>query len=136
MLKSYGVDVEGKLIFEVVEEVCVVIFEKYKVFMVVLFCLYEIEIYFFVYVGICLGVVFINQVEFDFMWICGEFLNDICDYEKLVVYGYMVVNFFEYVGNCVNLDGGIGFGWLFYFGVFEGGQVWVFIEIGCKVFEL
>lgn len=60
ILKSYGVEVEGKVILDVVSEICEVVSGVYKVFLEVLFCLYDIDIYFFVYVGICSGVVFLD----------------------------------------------------------------------------
>ena len=129
-LKSYGVDVEGKLISEVVEEARTAIPEAHKTFMAELPCSYETGTYFFAHAGVRPGVAFPDQVELDLIWIRGEFLNDTRDHGKLVVHGHTAVNFPEHAGNRVNLDGGAGFGRPLYPGGFEDGQVWVLTENG------
>ncbi|QTN37258.1 metallophosphoesterase family protein [Cognatishimia activa] len=134
-LKSYGVDVEGKLISEVVEEARAAIPETHKAFMAALPCSHETETHFFAHAGIRPGVAFSDQVELDLTWIRGEFLNDTRDHGKLVVHGHTAVSFPEHAGNRVNLDGGTGFGRPLYPGVCEGGQVWVLTETGRQALE-
>lgn len=131
MLVLYGVECGMCSYVDVLVDMFCVVLQVYVDWLDVLLLYYWIDGVVIVYVGMWLGVVLEDQIEYDLLWIWKGFLDNVCDYGVLVVYGYMVVDWVMYFGNWLVIDIGVVYGGLLSVVVFDEIGLYQLIEVGC-----